>query len=136
MLAKRWAGVILITCLGLAACQPKKTSVTRPPQPPAPKPATAQTLAALKASDPNALIGRVVYVLPDERLASVRDIPVQQFKEGDIVSFMGNEGYLTSGQVVRIVDGSLHVKWFTPPPGGRAPIVGDLCGRLVTLRTP
>jgi len=127
MKAARWLGVGFVTLL-LLACQTKKAvTPPPPPPPPAPQPATPDTLSALRAAVPNALIGRVVAVLPDKRLAAVSGIPVQRVKVGQHVSFMGNEGFLTGGEVVTTVDEWVHVKWEPPPATGRAPIVGDLC---------
>lgn len=122
----------VLAALLSAGCQKSAPPPAPTPiaQPPVPMPATLETIAALRKSAPNLPIGRVTHLLPEYRLASVGDVPVKDFKVGQRVSFMGNDGFLTGGEVVRIVGDGLHVKWDVPPASGRAPIVGDLLIRV------
>lgn len=94
--------------------------------------ADAQSVrSALLKVEPRALVGVVSEVLPDERFAAVRDIPVEEIGVGQIVSFIDlNQSLLTHGQVVRVVNGSLHVMYDPPSAGGRAPRAGDLAVRF------
>ncbi len=127
MKAMGWMLGGLVMGITLVACQ--KNTAPPPPavvQPPTPTPATADTISAIRAAEPKALIGRVVVVLPTDRLAAIGEVPVQDFKVGDRLSFMGNEGFLTTGVVLRI-ESTVNVKWDPPGPKGRAPIAGDLC---------
>jgi hypothetical protein len=120
--------VFALLALGLlAACQYQ--APVPPPAAPAPRPATADTVAAVRAESPTALIGRVIAIYAPERMAAVGDVPAAQFKEGDRVVFLGNEGLLTGGVVMAIFKEKnvIHVKWDVAKSPGRDPIVGDLC---------
>jgi hypothetical protein len=91
----------------------------------------ATVRAAIQTAQPDALVGVVSEVLTDERFAAVRDIPVDQFGMGQILSVINTDQQLvTHGQVVRIVGDALHIQYDAPPAGGRAPQVGDLAVRF------
>jgi hypothetical protein len=87
--------------------------------------------AAIQKVNPGTLVGVVSEVLPDERLAAVRDVPVDQFRAGMILSLIDTgQNLLTHAKVVRIVNDSLHVMYDAPPPGTRVPRTGDLAVRF------
>lgn len=125
----RWVGVAVIGAGFLAGCQARVTEepVVEPP-PPARLPDDARE--RYQKLYPDAQIGRVIATLPGERLAAVADVPVQQFRRGDALTFIGAEGTLVSGEVVAVVQDTLHVRYTAPEGERRAPVVGDLAIRF------
>jgi hypothetical protein len=96
-----------------------------------PKPPTAETISRLQNLAPGAAIGHVLAILPNDRLASVGNVPVQDFKTGDVLTFLGGEtNPLADGEVVAIVKDTLHVRYRLSPNSPRAPEVGDVAIRL------
>jgi hypothetical protein len=84
-----------------------------------------------QASDGEALLGRVTDVRHLDRLAEIRDIDVEPFRIGEVISFIdGNEQFLTNGTVVRKLSDALHVEYVEPTVGARAPQIGDLAIRF------
>jgi hypothetical protein len=82
-------------------------------------------------SDPNVRVGVVTSVLPEERLASVGDVSLDDFQDGQGLTFIDTNGKtLTYGHIVRITQSSLHVRYNAPGPDGRAPQKGDLAVRV------
>ena len=123
------AGLMIVSLFAAAGCQPKEQP-TGPVYPPPVAP-TPQTRERIQRLAPDALIGEVTAVLPQERLAMIGNVPVQQFKEGDVVTFMGgNEVSIGNGIVIRVGADTLQVRYEPPPPGGRPPAMGDLAIRF------
>ena len=118
--------VLTVAALTLAGCtrtQPPET----PNQPVANAEWIAQYRASIEHSAPGSIVGVVNAVLPDVRLASVGDVPADQFKANQTLTFIDGAGNpLGIGSVVRVVDGNLHVRCEVPQPGRRAPEVGDV----------
>jgi hypothetical protein len=80
--------------------------------------------------NPDARVGLVTAVLPDDHLASVGSVPVKDFAVGDIVSFIDAYGNIVAtGQVEAITNDQLNVRY--TPTGGRDPIKGDLAVRAI-----
>jgi hypothetical protein len=98
-------------------------------------PASPQVVVAIRkeitASNPDALVGVVIAVEPKGRpFAAVSDVPAEQFREGDPMTFIdSNNNQLTHGIVRRIVGNMVHVQWYPPLKDQRAPRVGDLAVR-------
>lgn len=91
----------------------------------------ASARAQLTRADPSAIVGVVMQSLPRERFAAVGDVPVDEFRVGEVVTFIDVEQrQLTHGVVRRITSDTLHVEFEPPPRGGRAPRVGDLAVRF------
>jgi hypothetical protein len=87
--------------------------------------------AEYQRHNPDARVGLVTAVLPDEHLASVGSVPVKDFSLGDIVSFIDADGdIIATGQVEAISNNRLNVR-YTPPSEGRNPIRGDLAVRAI-----
>ena len=106
-----------------------------PPKDGAAPPANEETLRLIRqsftASDPTAIVGLVIAVLPDQMYAAVGDINVKDFNEGDAVSFVDtNKKFLVNGVVKKITADALDIQYVTPGPGARAPQVGDLAVRF------
>ena len=125
----RWLGVYVIGMGMLAGCQQKTTEQPVIVEPP-PARLEDNARARYQALYPDAQIGRVIATLPGDRLAAVADVPVGQFNKGDAVTFVGGEGTLVSGEVVAVVQDTLHVRYANPAAGLRAPVVGDLAIRF------
>jgi len=127
-LAKVRLIVVAVMAMWLWGCQ------TPPGAPPAPSPPTGATpeqvqsiRESLRAADPQVQVGVVADVLPMENLAAIQEVEVSLFKAGDIVCFMdGTKAPLVCGQVVRVTDTQVHVKYETPPSDRRAPMKGDV----------
>ncbi len=122
----RLAAALIVTTMLLAGCRseaPQQTVVV----PPAPTPVSAELRQRLATRAPDAVIGRVIAVLPDNRLAAVGDVPVTSFKREDVVTFIGSEDVtLVSGTVVEVLADAVHIRYELPADGQRAPAVGDL----------
>ena len=110
-------------CL-LSGCQapPKDTSAP---------PANDETLHLIRqsftATDPKAVVGLVIAVLPDQMYAAIGDIDVKDFSEGEVVSFIdSNKKFLVNGVVKKVTDDALDVQYEMPAADSRAPKVGDL----------
>jgi hypothetical protein len=121
MTSLRWVAVCMLGVVIVGGCSSK------PEEAPAPPPSAELSddlVAAYRKKHPDALIGRVMAVLPEHRLVSVGDVPVVDFKIGDAVVFVSsNDQQLTSGDVVNIVKDRVHVRYADPPSGGRPPQV-------------
>ena len=116
---------ILVT-LGMLGCQ-----TAAPTTRPAPSAATNEQIqsirASYKAQNPNLEVGVVDDVLASENLAAISDLPVQSCKTGDTVCFIDSAtNPLVCGQIVRITDTQVHVKYENPSGDRRAPMKGDL----------
>jgi hypothetical protein len=118
--------IALVFTLSLVGCQ-----APAPTTQPAPTIATADQLERIRATykqqNPKVDVGVVQDVLPDKSLAAVGDVDVTTFKNGDIVCFVDvNIQPLCCGQVVRITEHQVHVKYEAPGDGHRAPMQGDI----------
>lgn len=134
MSALRLAGVVMIGSLLLAGCQNKK------PAAPSPQPtlesaqATARELqASYREVDPQARVGVVVEARPEQDLAAVGEVQLQDFHVGEAVSFIDSQQKpIANGSVLSLDQEAnvLVVKYSLPSSGGRAPQPGDLLVRL------
>ncbi len=121
---------VLLAALVVSACQKRAESPVGPVYPPAVAP-TAETRERLARLAPDALVGRVNAVLPDEHLALVADIPVKDFTIGQVLFFLGGDAVnVGNGVVVHISQDALHVRYSEPTAGSRPPAVGDLAVRF------
>jgi hypothetical protein len=107
-----------------------------PPETPAPPPPAARPVSEVRARfarlNPDVLTGLVVAARPADRLVAVGDIPVADFKPGDVITFFGatDEAALGSGLVEEILKDTLHVRYPIPAEGHRAPTKGDIAVRF------
>jgi hypothetical protein len=113
---------LLVSAGMTAGCQttPKKTE---------PEMATPDKAAALRESiqkaQPGAQVGRVIVVLTDAPYAAVIDLPVQDVKAGQTITFVDGEGNpVSNGTVAEVVGDAVHVKF--DKAGKRPPQKGDL----------
>lgn len=126
----RWQVVVVIGLVGssLAGCGGSSRSDSMPP---VDMPMLAAARQDIQRSDPSALVGFVTEALPKERLVAVGELPVNQFRVGQVVMFVDvNQKRLTSGVVKRITTDELHIQYQPPPKDGRAPRMGDLAVRF------
>ena len=125
MTSLRRAGLCLLGVIVFGGCTQKQ-----PEQPkPEPVPLSDDAVAAYRRKHPDALIGRVVAVRPQDRLVSVGDVPVVDFKRGDAVTFVSaSDEQIGSGSVVDIMNERIIVRY--AEGGGREPRVGDLVVRF------
>src|SRR3954468_19241215 len=94
-----------------------------------PAPLSDDAVAAYRRKHPEALIGRVVAVRPQDHLVSVGDVPVVDFKKGDAVTFLsGGDQQIGNGDGIDIMNERLIVRYAAG--GGREPRVGDLVVRF------
>ena len=82
---------------------------------------------------PESQVGVVVETLDDMPLCAVAELPAPtNMREREVVTFLDrNERVLTTGTIVRNLPDSIHVRYDTPPRGGREPRRGD-----ILVRTP
>jgi hypothetical protein len=135
MHVSRIARVVLFGALAamLAGCAAKPKTATTPP--PASVDSARQSAkdlqAAYQKTDPTARVGIVLAVKPELSLVAVGDVPVKDFKNGDILSFMDSSQQLVAnGRVTDTDNNLLIVKYDVLPSGGRAPRTGDLAIRV------
>jgi hypothetical protein len=112
----------------LSGCQAPVKNTTAPP-------ADEETLRLVRqsftASDPTAIVGLVIAVLPDQLYAAVGDVDVKDFNEGDAISFIDSDKkFLVNGVVKKVTSDALHIQYQPPAPNSRAPKVGDLAVRF------
>jgi hypothetical protein len=111
------------------------TGCQSPPKDTSAPPANEETLRLIRqsftATDPKAIVGLVIAVLPDQMYAAVGDIDVKDFTEGEVVTFIdSNKNPLENGIIKKVTSDALHVQYEAPGPGSRAPKVGDLAVRF------
>jgi hypothetical protein len=136
MHASRFAVLCLTgaATIGLAGCAAK------PKAPPAPashvsvesaRQSASELQAAYQKSNPSARVGVVLAAKPESGLVAVGNIPVKDFKPGDVFSFMDASQQIVANGRVSDIDGNLLViKYDLLPSGGRAPRAGDLAIHL------
>jgi hypothetical protein len=111
----------VLTSLVLCGCKGHK---------PAAIPADEATLQQFRdtytRADPTAKIGRVIAVMPENRLVAVGDIAPADVQIGDVLVFMNtNSQIIAMGHVVEKTADALHLS-YDVKSDGRAPVVGDL----------
>ena len=116
-----WTAILLT--LWMLGCQAPAPAPATQPAPVAA--ATTDDLERIRASyksqNPGVDVGVVDDVLPAENLAQVNEVNVADFKEGDTVCFIDSAtNPLVCGQIQRITDGHLHVKYEAPTGDRRA----------------
>ncbi|HZZ42699.1 MAG TPA: hypothetical protein VFE58_07155 [Tepidisphaeraceae bacterium] len=116
-----------IIALPIVGCQPKQMPATQPIAEPATAEMTTGIREAYQQKDPSAVVGRVIAVLSEQSLAAVGDVPVDKFKDGDVVTFIdSNQAIIAVGTVVNITADAVHVKYTAQGEMARAPREGDL----------
>ena len=117
----------LAAAAALAGCQNKQQQAGPPIAPPATAETAQQIRQAFQQRDPSTLVGLVIATLPDADLAAVGDVPVNQFKNGDLVTFIdSNQAIIAVGNVVNTTADAVHVKYHPQGDVARAPREGDL----------
>ena len=116
----------LLAAISLAVgCQTTQKPKPETTAPPASNERAAEIRDSIMKARPNSLVGQVILSLEDRPYAAVGDIPVQDAKVGQTVTFIdGNGQPFNAGTVVAIVGDTLHIKFDTS--GKRAPQKGDL----------
>jgi hypothetical protein len=103
-----------------------------PPAPPITPEQLTQLQQTYRSQDPDARVGEVTAVLSSSSLASVSDVPLKDFTEGDVITFLDSNGkILTMGKVEAVTPNSLTVKYDPPGKGGREPAIGDVAVRAI-----
>jgi hypothetical protein len=120
--------VTLLAGALLAGCQAQPKETVAPP-------ADEQTLTLIRqsftATDPKAIVGLVIAVLPDQMYAAVGDVDVKDFTEGEVITFIDtNKKPLVNGVVKKVTEDALDVRYEMPAVGSRAPMKGDLAVRF------
>ena len=123
----RTVGLCLLGIVLLDGCTREKPPELKP-QPAA---MSDDALASYRKKHPEALIGRVVAIRPEDHLLAAGDVPVADFKQGDAVVILGSsEQEIATGDVVSTGKSWLHVHYNDPPTGQRAPQPGDIVVRF------
>ena len=91
--------------------------------------ATPDKVAALRDSiqkaQPVAQLGQVIATITDPPYTAVSDLPLQEVKEGQTITFVDIQGNpVNNGTVMKVVGDSVHVKY--DKAGKRPPQKGDL----------
>ena len=116
--------IALVSAAGCRQAPPEKPmEITPPPS----TVITEEVRADLQKRAPDAIIGRIIAALPEERLVAVGEVNVADFRRGEGVTLYGTEDVtLGHGEVVEILADAVHVRYPPPPQVKRAPTVGDL----------
>ena len=125
----RWLRTVGLCLLGIVlyGCTREKPPESKP-QPAA---MSDDALAAYRKKHPEALIGRVVAIRPEDHLLAAGDVPVADFKQGDAVVILGSsQQEITTGDVVSMGKTWLHVHYNDPASGQRPPQLGDIVVRF------
>jgi hypothetical protein len=119
----------LVLAAGCASNAPK----------PAPNPASISedTYGTIKSSylsaNPNARVGRVAAVLAGSNRLSVTDVPLADFRKGDVLSVVdGKLNPIANGAVVEIDSDYLYVDFEPASATSRSPQAGDMAIRAET----
>jgi hypothetical protein len=99
------------------------------------EPATPETVQSIRQSyqqrDPSTVVGLVIATLPESNLAAVGDVPVGEFKAGDVVTFIdSNQTTIAVGNVVNTTADAVHVRYEPQGDSPRAPREGDLAVKV------
>lgn len=125
MTFSRTVALCLLGALLLSACTPQK----QPEAKPTPAPIGNDAVAAYQKKHPDALIGRVAAVRPEDRLVAAGDLPVDQFKAGDAVVILGSDQeQIATGDVISMGKTWVHIHY--SDSAQRVPAVGDLVVRF------
>jgi len=125
MIFSRTLALCLLGAFLLSGCTREK-----PPQAkPALTPIGSDAVAAYQKKHPDALIGRVVAVRPQDRLIAAGHLPVDQFKAGDAVVIIGSDQeQIATGDVVSMGKEWIHVHY--SETAQRVPALDDLVVRF------
>lgn len=89
--------------------------------------------AAYLSANPNSRVGHVAAVLAGSNRLSVNDIPLGDFRKGDVVSIVdGQLNLIANGMVVDIDSDYLYVDFEPASATSRPPQPGDLAIRAET----
>jgi hypothetical protein len=125
-------GLIVLALAGAMISFSGCMSVAPPPAPPVTPEQLSQLRETYQSQDAEARVGEVTAVLPGSHLASVQNVPLKDFTEGDIITFLDSNGkILTMGKVEAISPNSLTVRYDPPQKDGREPAVGDVAVRAI-----
>jgi hypothetical protein len=113
----------------ISGCRPDQQKQS--PAPPSAQPASPQRIAEIREKyrqqNPGVIVGPVVDAMPQVQLVAVGDVPLDQFRRGDVVAFINlDEQPVDTGVVFDIQPHILAVKYDPPAANGRAPQVGDV----------
>jgi len=82
------------------------------------------------AANPDAQVGRVAAVLPDQNRLAVADMPVSEFRKGDILSIVDAKlNPIADGTVVDVDSDMLYVQYTQAAGSAQPPAAGDLAIR-------
>jgi len=113
----RTVGLCLLGIVLLDGCTRQKAPEAKPQS----APISDDALAKYRKKHPEALIGRVVAIRPEDHLLAAGDVPVADFKQGDAVVILGSsEQEIATGDVVSMGKSWLHVHYNDPPTGQHA----------------
>ncbi len=127
MIWLRTVGLCLLMVVFFDGCTPKKAEEPKPQT----APISDDALAAYRKKHPEALIGRVVAIRPEDRLLAAGELPVADFKRGEAVVILGSsQEQIATGDVVSMGNNWIHVHYSEAATGQRAPQLGDLVVRF------
>jgi len=125
----------LLAAMLLAGCAEQPKPVASAPPPSGISPSDYDNFKNMYLStNPDARVGRVEAVLPDDHRLAVGDIPTSDFQVGDVVSILdGSLNVVADGKVVEVSDDLLYVKYYPPVnDGSQQPQPGELAVRAET----
>ncbi len=89
----------------------------------------AEVRALYQQVNPNTRVGYVNAMLPSDELVSVVDVPTEDFRNGDAITFVDlQQNPIASGRVVNVLPDAVHVRYTATE---RAPVVGDIAVKFV-----
>jgi hypothetical protein len=129
--------IVVLSFAALAGALSGCKSQTAEPNKPVPLKNPQSVREAFLAANPNARVGKVIAVIPQASLASVGDVPIADFHEGDAITFIVGENQYVQGVVLRVVNDkesvpALHVHYDMNGATGRAPRIDDLAVHVIS----
>ena len=127
MINRRWMLIVALGLLPAGCTRSQKTLAPPPPPPLSSDERLAQIRQTLSRQEPTAIVAPVVETLSNAKLAALGDVGVDQFRRGDIITFIDSEmNVINTGIVTRITNDQVHVRYDPPDAAHREPRPGDV----------
>jgi hypothetical protein len=127
MINRRWMLVVAGALLAAGCARSQKTLAPPAPPPLSSDERLAQIRQTLSRQEPTAIVAPVIETLSTARLAALGEVSADQYRRGDIITFIDSEmNVIDTGIVIKITPDQVHVRYDTPDAAHREPRVGDL----------
>jgi hypothetical protein len=138
MLERSWITILAASlAVGCSSSQAPPQAKPLPPQPVLGSDDYASLKSSYLSANPDAHVGRVEAVLPNEPRLAISDIGPADFRPGDVLSIVDSQLNPVADAVVTSADTDyLYVRYVPVVVSSPAPVVGDLAIRAEKLNHP